>query len=201
MFNVQYFCLIFVSVTLFHIFTFLFHQTYIPIHTYTSTYFLLIHFLNFFSHFVLFIIYLCRRALLAVSVSFEKTLLTVFKDKDEENNGLLSLNSFTRILVNLGSMLNSEEISLIAERYKANENYGNGRKSVSEMKGLYNGNQVESNRNFLSSGKVHTHTHTYTRLYTHINTYAHTHVHEHVQKCSSTYTLHICIKMNLLYQM
>ena len=201
MFNVQYFCLIFVSVTLFHIFTFLFHQTYIAIHPYTSTYFLLIHFLNFFSHFVLFIIYLCRRALLAVSVSFEKTLLTVFKDKDEENNGLLSLNSFTRILVNLGSMLNSEEISLIAERYKANENNGNGRKSVSEMKGLYNGNQVESNRNFLSSGKVHTHTHTYTRLYTHINTYAHTHVHEHVQKCSSTYTLHICIKMNLLYQM
>ena len=96
---------------------------------------------------------------MAVSVSFEKTLLTVFKEKNEENNGYLSLNDFTRILVNLGSTLNSEEISLIAERYKVTENYGNGRSSVSEMKGLYNGNLEESNRDFFSSGTVHTHTH------------------------------------------
>ena len=82
----------------------------------------------------------------------------VFKEKDEENNGFLSSNNFTRILVNLGSTLNSEEISLIAERYKASENCRNGHNSASEIKGLYNGNLGESNRDFLSSGTVHTHT-------------------------------------------
>ena len=124
------------------------------------TYFLIFHF---------FLFILCRRALLAVSVSFDKTLLTVFKEKDKENDGYLSLNDFTRILVNLGSTLNSEEISFIAERYKATENYGNGRNSVSEKKGCYDGNFEESNRNLFSSGQLHTHTH---KTYIHTRTHA-----------------------------
>ena len=101
--------------------------------------------------------YYFRRELLAASVSFEKTLLTVFKEKDEESNGSISLNDFTRILVNLGSTLNFEEISIIAERYKATENHGKGRNSVSDFNGFYNNDTEGTKRNFSSSGKTHTH--------------------------------------------
>ena len=114
-----------------------------------------------------------RRALLAVSVSFEKTLSTVFKERDEENSGILSLNDFARILVNLGSALNSDEISLIAGKYKATENYGKGRNSVSEFNGFYDSDKLEgTKRNFSSSGKARVHTQTHTLEYS--NTYIHT---------------------------
>jgi hypothetical protein len=123
---------------------------------------------------------------LAASVSFEKTLLTVFKEKDEECNGNVSLNEFTRILVNLGSTLNFDEISLIAERYKATEKYGNGRNSVSDFNGFYNSGVEDTKRNFSSSGK--THTQLYIRIHTLMHTYTYTY----------TYTVnHTCILMSL----
>ena len=110
---------------------------------------------------------------MAVSVSFEKTLFAVFKEKDEENDGHLSIIDFTRILVYLGSTLSFEDISVIAGRYKATENYGKGRNTGTEFNGFYDSDVEGTKMNFSSSGTAHTHARTHTHMHTHTYIYTH----------------------------
>ena len=94
-----------------------------------------------------------RRGLIAVSLSLEKMMMAPFREKDKNNDGILSFDDFSRVLVNIGSTLSHEEVLKISLKYRDTQNHENSYLSDFESENTYS-DSVRSFRNGALLGKI-----------------------------------------------
>jgi hypothetical protein len=91
--------------------------------------------------------------LIAVSLSLKKMMMAPFREKDKNNDGILSFDDFDQVLVNIGSTLSHEEVLKISLKYRDTQNHENDYLPDYESENTYS-ESVQKFRNGALLGKA-----------------------------------------------